>query len=134
MTRALRHQPREPLQEDQYPREPVVGLAGSGRTNALARAPADASVMVRDHEDALPGRLSPGPFRIPSCLTWPGKQPDEYEEEEQMGTAGNNLVRNVEVKEVVRSLDRFYCYNLAVMHWAEALANCLQGPAAFLLS
>jgi len=51
-----------------------------------------------------------------------------------MGTAGNNLVRNVEVKDVVRSLDRFYCYNLAVMHWAEALANRLQGPAAFLLS
>ncbi len=50
-----------------------------------------------------------------------------------MGTAGINLVRNVEVKEVVRSLDRFYCYNLAVMHWAEALANRLEGPAAFLL-
>ena len=50
-----------------------------------------------------------------------------------MGTAGINLVRNVEVKDVVRSLDRFYCYNLAVMHWAEALANRLEGPAAFLL-
>ncbi len=47
-----------------------------------------------------------------------------------MGTAGINLVRNVEVKDVVRSLDRFYCYNLAVMHWAEALANRLEGPAA----
>jgi hypothetical protein len=47
--------------------------------------------------------------------------------EEQMGTAGINLVRNGEVKEVVRSLDRFYCYNLAVIHWAEALANRLGG-------
>jgi ferritin-like protein len=50
-----------------------------------------------------------------------------------MGTAGNNLVRNVEINDVVRSLDRFYCYNLAVTHWAGALGNRLQGPAAFLL-
>jgi hypothetical protein len=41
-----------------------------------------------------------------------------------MGTAGKNLMRNVEINDVVRSLDRFYCYNLAVTQgqgrWATA--------------
>jgi ferritin-like protein len=43
------------------------------------------------------------------------------------------LVRDVDVEEVIRALDSFYCYNLVVMHWAEAVANRLEGPAAFLL-
>jgi hypothetical protein len=50
-----------------------------------------------------------------------------------MATAGIDLVRDVGVKDVIGSLDSSYCYNLVVMHWAEAVANRLEGPASFLL-
>jgi bacterioferritin len=48
-------------------------------------------------------------------------------------TAGVDIVR-VDVKDILRTLDSFYCYNLVVMHWARAVANRLEGPARFLLT
>ena len=50
-----------------------------------------------------------------------------------MGTAGNALIRGVEVTEVTRDLDSFYCYNLTRVHYALALTTRLEGQATFLL-
>jgi ferritin-like protein len=42
--------------------------------------------------------------------------------------------RGLEAGEVIRRLDGFYCYNVSVSLWADAVANRLEGPALYLLS
>jgi ferritin-like protein len=42
--------------------------------------------------------------------------------------------RGLEVDEVIRRLDGFYCYNVSVSLWADAVANRLEGPALYLLA
>ncbi len=52
-----------------------------------------------------------------------------------MSTAATRLARRgLDVEEVVGSLDRFYCYNISVSLWADAVANRLAGPALYLLA
>lgn len=52
-----------------------------------------------------------------------------------MTTAAARLERRgLDVGEVTRSLDSFYCYNISVSLWADAVANRLEGPALYLLA
>lgn len=41
--------------------------------------------------------------------------------------------RGLEVSEIIRRLDSFYCYNVSVSLWADAVANRLAGPALYML-
>ena len=50
-----------------------------------------------------------------------------------MGKAGVDLIKGIDVEEIVDTLDIYYCYNLVVMHFSHALHNRLEGQAAFLL-
>ncbi len=52
-----------------------------------------------------------------------------------MSTATARLARRgLDLDEVVGSLDSFYCYNVSVSLWANAVANRLAGPALYLLA
>jgi ferritin-like protein len=62
------------------------------------------------------------------------KGDDTDRKEFRMQTTGAAVVKGIEVEEVVERLDGFYSYNLAVMHFSQALGNRLEGQASFLLS
>ena len=49
-------------------------------------------------------------------------------------TAARMERRGLEASEIIRRLDGFYCYNVSVLLWAEAVANRLAGPALYLLA
>lgn len=51
-----------------------------------------------------------------------------------MGTAGNALIRNIELPYITGNLDRYYCYYMRTLHWSKAVLSRLEGQAAFLLS
>jgi ferritin-like protein len=52
-----------------------------------------------------------------------------------MSTAADRLdLRGLKAGEVIRRLDGFYCYNVSVSLWADAVANRLEGPALYLLA
>jgi len=42
--------------------------------------------------------------------------------------------RGLDVSEMTGALDGFYCYNVSVALWADAVANRLSGPALYLLA
>src|SRR5215813_771577 len=56
------------------------------------------------------------------------------------GTRGMNSAtarlerRGLNVNEVIGVLDGFYCFNVSVALWADAVANRLAGPALYLLA
>ena len=41
---------------------------------------------------------------------------------------------DITAQEVTDDLDKFYCHNIVVSLWADAVANRLEGPAIYLLS
>jgi ferritin-like protein len=52
-----------------------------------------------------------------------------------MSTTTARLERHgLAADEVIRRLDDFYCYNVSVSLWADAVANRLEGPALYLLA
>jgi bacterioferritin len=51
-----------------------------------------------------------------------------------MGSAGNSLIRGIEVQEIIDALDSFHAQSWVVVHFSLALKNRLEGQAAFLLS
>ena len=51
-----------------------------------------------------------------------------------MGSAGNSLIRGIDIQEIIDSLDRFHAQSWVVVHFSLALKNRLEGQAAFLLS
>jgi len=42
--------------------------------------------------------------------------------------------RDLNIKDVIEALDSFYCHNVIVSLWADAMANRLEGLAIYLLS
>jgi len=51
-----------------------------------------------------------------------------------MGSAGNSLIKGIEVQEIIDALDSFHAQSWVVVHFSLALKNRLEGQAAFLLS
>jgi ferritin-like protein len=51
-----------------------------------------------------------------------------------MGTAGNALIKEIEIKELIDTLDGYYCYYQRALHWSQAVLNRLEGQAAFILT
>ena len=51
-----------------------------------------------------------------------------------MGSAGNSLIKGIEVQEIIDTLDSFHAQSWVVVHFSLALKNRLEGQAAFLLS
>ena len=51
-----------------------------------------------------------------------------------VGSAGNSLIRGIEVQEIIDALDSFHAQSWVVVHFSLALKNRLEGQAAFLLS
>jgi bacterioferritin len=51
-----------------------------------------------------------------------------------MGSAGNSLIRGIEVQEIIDTLDSFHALSWVVVHFSLGLKNRLKGQAAFLLS
>ena len=51
-----------------------------------------------------------------------------------MGSAGNSLIRGIEVQEIIDALDSFHAQSWVVVHFSLALKNRLEGQAAFMLS
>lgn len=51
-----------------------------------------------------------------------------------MGSAGNSLIKGIEVQEVIDTLDSFHALSWVVVHFSLGLKNRLEGQAAFLLS
>lgn len=52
-----------------------------------------------------------------------------------MGSAGNSLIKGVEVQEIIDTLDSFHALSWVVVHFSLGLKNRLEGQAAaFLLS
>src|SRR6516162_7174262 len=41
---------------------------------------------------------------------------------------------DLDIKDVIDALDRFYCHNIVLTLWADAVANRLEGMAIYLLS
>jgi bacterioferritin len=51
-----------------------------------------------------------------------------------MGSAGNSLIRGIDIQEIIDLLDSFHAQSWVVVHFSLALKNRLEGQAAFLLS
>jgi bacterioferritin len=51
-----------------------------------------------------------------------------------MGSAGNSLIKGIEVQEIIDTLDSFHAQSWVVVHFSLTLKNRLEGQAAFLLS
>src|SRR5215216_3556337 len=51
-----------------------------------------------------------------------------------MGSAGNSLIRGIDIQEIIDALDSFHAQSWVVVHFSLALKNRLEGQAAFLLS
>jgi bacterioferritin len=51
-----------------------------------------------------------------------------------MGSAGNSLIKGIEVQELIDTLDSFHAHSWAVALFSLGLKNRLEGQAAFLLS
>ena len=51
-----------------------------------------------------------------------------------MGSAGNSLIKGIEVQEIIDTLDSFHALSWVVALFSLGLKNRLQGQAAFLLS
>jgi bacterioferritin len=51
-----------------------------------------------------------------------------------MGSAGNSLIKGIEVQEVIDTPDSFYAQSWVVTLFSLGLKNRLEGEAAFLLS
>src|SRR5919107_2026663 len=52
----------------------------------------------------------------------------------QMGSAGNSLIKGIEVQEIIDTLDSFHALSWVVALFSLGLKNRLEGQAAFLLS
>jgi bacterioferritin len=51
-----------------------------------------------------------------------------------MGSAGNSLIRGIDIQEIIDTLDSFQAQSWVIVHFSLALKNRLEGQAAFLLS
>jgi bacterioferritin len=51
-----------------------------------------------------------------------------------LGSAGNSLIKGIELQEIIETLDSFHAQSWVVVHFCLALKNRLEGQAAFLLS
>jgi bacterioferritin len=51
-----------------------------------------------------------------------------------MGTAGNSLIKGIDIQEIIKTLDSFHAQSWLIMHFSLALKNRLEGQAAFFLS
>ena len=51
-----------------------------------------------------------------------------------MGTAGNSLIKDIDIQEIISTLDSFYAYEIVVMHFCLAMHNRLEGQATVALS
>lgn len=51
-----------------------------------------------------------------------------------MGKAGNSLIREIDIQEIIDTLDSSHAQSWVVVHFSLALKNRLEGQAAFLLS
>jgi bacterioferritin len=51
-----------------------------------------------------------------------------------MGTAGNALIKGMDVQELMDTLDGYYCYYVRALHWTHAVLNRLEGQAALVLT
>jgi bacterioferritin len=51
-----------------------------------------------------------------------------------MRSAGNSLIKGIDVQEIIDTLDSFHAQSWVVVHFSLALKNRLEGQAAFLLS
>jgi bacterioferritin len=52
----------------------------------------------------------------------------------RMGSAGNSLIRGIDIQEIIDALDSFHAQSWVVAHFSLTLKNKLEGQAAFLLS
>jgi bacterioferritin len=52
----------------------------------------------------------------------------------RMGSAGNSLIKGIDIEEMIDALDSFHAQSWVVVHFSQALKNRLEGQAAFLLS
>lgn len=51
-----------------------------------------------------------------------------------MGSAGNSLIKGIDIEEMIDALDSFHAQSWVVVHFSQALKNRLEGQAVFLLS
>jgi bacterioferritin len=51
-----------------------------------------------------------------------------------MGSAGNSLIKGIDIQEIIDALDSFQAQSWVVVHFSLTLKNRLEGQAAFLLS
>ena len=51
-----------------------------------------------------------------------------------MGSAGNSLIKGIEVQEIINTLDSFHALSWSIVLFSLGLKNRLEGQAAFLLS
>jgi bacterioferritin len=68
-------------------------------------------------------------MEIPSLLRGNGGRKSK-----QMGSAGNSLIKGIDIQEIIDTLDRFHAQSWVVVHFSLSLKNRLEGQAAFLLS
>src|SRR5919109_3043141 len=52
----------------------------------------------------------------------------------RMGSAGNSLIKGIDIEEIINALDSFHAQSWVVVHFSLGLKNRLEGQAAFLLS
>src|SRR3712207_8771558 len=50
-----------------------------------------------------------------------------------MGSAGNSLIKGIDIEEIINTLDSFHAQSWVVVHFSLALKNRLEGQAAALL-
>jgi bacterioferritin len=51
-----------------------------------------------------------------------------------MGSAGNSLIKGIDIQEIIDALDSFHAQSWVIVHFSLGLKNRLEGQAAFLLS
>jgi bacterioferritin len=51
-----------------------------------------------------------------------------------MGSAGNSLIKGIDIQKIIDTLDSFHAQSWVVVHFSLSLKNRLEGQAAFLLS
>jgi bacterioferritin len=51
-----------------------------------------------------------------------------------MGSAGNSLIKGIDIQEIIDALDSFHAQSWVIVHFSLGLKNRLEGQTAFLLS
>src|SRR5215468_6804458 len=117
---------------------PGTCSCSSGRTPSTPNSPASSTACRAKLRPCALIRLCTRQHAAPARLIWadtpPARQRPMRGDPDMSATTARLERRGLKASEITRRLDGFYCYNVSVALWADAVANRLAGPALYLLA